>query len=75
MDLLKNVNIYVVRDSMGPTQKLKVVLKIFKWTNLSAVTQLSWDIEMVSIAAFSFLQAAKKFHLKKKKYVEIAFLW
>lgn len=51
VDLLQNVNIYVVRDSMGPTQQLKVELKIFKWTSLSVVTHLSWDIKMVNIAA------------------------
>lgn len=48
LDLLKNVNIYVVRDSIGPIKQLKVELKIFNWSNLSAVTQLSWDIEMVN---------------------------
>lgn len=47
IDQLNRINVHVLRDSLGETKPLEVVMRIFNWNSFEPAREEKWDIEMV----------------------------
>lgn len=47
IDVLNNLNVFVVRDTLGDIQLLELHMKIYHWSSLNSVYEQQWNISMV----------------------------
>lgn len=47
VDVLKKVNIYAIRDTLGDRKSYSVQLDIYKWSSLKKEESYNWNIKMV----------------------------
>lgn len=50
IDVLNNLNVFVIRDTLGSVQPLILYLRIYNWSNLSPIFQQNFMISMVSFS-------------------------
>lgn len=50
IDALNNLNVFVIRDTLGSIQPLILYLRIYNWSSLSPIYQQSFNIPMVGFS-------------------------